>query len=75
MIKRESGPEPPPQQRALADAASAGRSITEIAYAAGFSDAAHFSRAFQQRFGTTPRAYRKRHSLAAGAPSMRVAGR
>lgn len=30
------------------------RSITEIAYAVGFSDAAHFSRAFRQRFGVSP---------------------
>ncbi|HEV8315310.1 MAG TPA: helix-turn-helix domain-containing protein, partial [Burkholderiaceae bacterium] len=52
-------------ERALAGAGSAGRTITEIAYAAGFSDAAHFSRAFQQRFGMTPRAYRRRHGLAA----------
>ena len=38
-------------------------------------DAAHFSRAFQQRFGTTPRAYRQRHGPAAGAPSIRATGR
>lgn len=58
-------------ESALADTRSAGRTITEIAYAAGFSDAAHFSRSFQQRFGMTPRAYRKRHGLAASPPSMR----
>ncbi len=35
-------------------AAGAGRSITEIAYAAGFSDLSYFSRAFRQRFGISP---------------------
>ena len=33
--------------------------VAEIAYAWGFSDSAHFSRAFKQEFGIAPRAYRE----------------
>jgi AraC family transcriptional activator of tynA and feaB len=36
------------------------RTIGEIAYQWGFSDVSHFSRAFKQRFGATPREWRKR---------------
>lgn len=39
----------------------ANRPIGEIAYSWGFSDVAHFSRAFKERFDMTPRAYRKMH--------------
>lgn len=42
----------------MADPAMAARSITEIAHLWGFSDSQHFSRAFKQRFGMTPRDYR-----------------
>lgn len=35
------------------------RSITEIAFDCGFSNAAHFSRSFRARFGECPRAYRR----------------
>jgi AraC-like DNA-binding protein len=34
------------------------RSITEIAFAWGFSSAAHFSRSFRERYGLAPRGYR-----------------
>ena len=34
-------------------------SITEICYRAGFNDSAHFSRAFREQYGQSPRAYRK----------------
>ena len=34
------------------------RSITEVAYGCGFSDASSFARAFRARFGLTPRALR-----------------
>lgn len=36
-----------------------GKSITEIAFACGFSNAAHFSRSFRARFGESPRAFRR----------------
>jgi len=42
----------------LADPAMAQHSITEIAHYWGFSDSQHFSRAFKNRFGSTPRGYR-----------------
>jgi AraC-like DNA-binding protein len=34
-----------------------GASLTDLAYELGFSDAAHFSRRFRERFGETPSAY------------------
>jgi AraC-like DNA-binding protein len=37
----------------------ADRSITEIAFDCGFSNAAHFSRSFRARFGECPRVYRR----------------
>jgi AraC-like DNA-binding protein len=37
----------------------ANRSITEIAFDCGFSNAAHFSRSFRARFGECPRTYRR----------------
>jgi AraC-like DNA-binding protein len=37
----------------------AGRPVGEIAYGRGFSDAAHFSRAFRERFGCSPREWRQ----------------
>jgi AraC-like DNA-binding protein len=46
-------------RRDLCDPALAGRSISEIAYACGFNDAAHFSRAFRARFGCAPRELRR----------------
>ena len=39
---------------ALREPEMACRSVTEIAYAWGFSDASHFSRAYKQRFGVAP---------------------
>jgi AraC-like DNA-binding protein len=39
-------------------------SIAEIAYAWGFNDATHFSRAFKQQYGTSPRGYRERDPAA-----------
>ncbi len=35
------------------------KSITEIAFSCGFSNAAHFSRSFRARFGEAPRVYRR----------------
>jgi len=42
----------------LADPSLAHRQISEIAYAWGFNDQSHFSRAFKDRFGLSPRDYR-----------------
>ncbi|MBO9604153.1 MAG: helix-turn-helix domain-containing protein [Novosphingobium sp.] len=43
----------------LSRAEFADRSITEIAFGCGFSNAAHFSHSFRCRFGQPPRAYRR----------------
>jgi AraC-like DNA-binding protein len=45
--------------RELASPVLQHRSIREIAYAWGFVELAHFSRAFSAQFGQSPRAYRK----------------
>lgn len=45
-------------RRDLCDPALAARSVSDIAFSWGFSDAAHFSRAFRARFGCPPRALR-----------------
>jgi len=42
----------------LSDPLSIDRTISEIAAAVGFLDAAHFSHRFSKRFGKSPRAYR-----------------
>ncbi len=44
---------------ALIDPAQVQRSVTEIALAWGFNNPAHFSRAFRQAFGQSPRALRR----------------
>lgn len=44
---------------ALRDPAQAGRSISQIAFSHGFSQAAHFSRAFRSRYGMTASAWRQ----------------
>jgi AraC-like DNA-binding protein len=45
-------------RRDLCDPAQRHRAITDIAFAAGFNDPSHFSRAYRARYGTTPRAAR-----------------
>lgn len=47
--------------RQIASPLWSGHTMTEIAFACGFNSAAHFTRAFRERFGTTPTGYRKRH--------------
>ena len=42
----------------------AGRSVSEIALAWGFSDLAHFSRAFRRHFGLAPKDARGKHAIA-----------
>ena len=45
-------------RRDLAAPACAWKSITEIAYSWGFSSSTHFSKAFREAFGTSPKGYR-----------------
>jgi AraC family transcriptional regulator, positive regulator of tynA and feaB len=47
--------------RALKDPTLQGVSIAEICYRWGFSDTAHFSRAFRRAYGAAPRDYRERY--------------
>jgi AraC-like DNA-binding protein len=47
----------------LADARLLDRSITEIAFARGFSDAAHFSHSFRKQFGISARTFRAQSAL------------
>lgn len=46
--------------------------LSQIAFAIGFSDQAHFTRSFKQHFGCTPSGYRDRQEgeteAAAGTP-------
>ena len=63
-------------QRAWADLSNptaAHRSISEIAYAYGFGDSAHFSRAFRHRFGLPPREFRQQEAERA-ASQLGIAG-
>ncbi|WP_326491987.1 helix-turn-helix domain-containing protein [Delftia tsuruhatensis] len=46
-------------RRELSDPRQAGRRVSEIAFAWGFNDAAHFARLFRQAFGASPRAWRQ----------------
>lgn len=45
--------------RQLTSSLRRGQTITDIAYAGGFNSTAHFSRAFRQHYGVTPRQYRE----------------
>jgi AraC-like DNA-binding protein len=54
-------------RQGLADPALGGASITQIGFAAGFSSAAHISRAFRDRYGTSPSAYRRSALAAPGS--------
>jgi AraC-like DNA-binding protein len=45
--------------RELADPALRAQTIGETAYRWGFNDLAHFSRAFRERFGCSPRQWRR----------------
>ena len=46
----------------LANPAEAHQSVSEIAFRCGFNDAAHFSRAFRDRYGLSPRAFRQQEA-------------
>lgn len=50
-------------------------SITDICFRWGFKDSAHFSRAFRERYGTSPRAYRKTVGAAVSSSMMLRIGR
>jgi AraC-like DNA-binding protein len=56
-------------QRDLCDPGLLGKSVSQLAFARGFNDAAHFSRAFRARFGCSPREFRARQI---GAPGPRT---
>ncbi len=43
----------------LRSAARAGHSVSDIAFGWGFNDLSHFSRAFKQKYGVSPRDYRR----------------
>jgi AraC family transcriptional regulator, positive regulator of tynA and feaB len=45
--------------RDLTDSGMQGRSISEIAFAVGFNDLSHFSRAYRARYGCSPRDTRR----------------
>lgn len=62
-------------RHALEDADQNTTSISEIAFACGFSDAAHFSRRFKARFGCSPSDYGSRAKAGAsvGAAASSVA--
>jgi AraC-like DNA-binding protein len=47
-------------RRALEDPGQSHRTITEIAFAWGFSDLSHFNRRFKAEYGSSPRDYRQR---------------
>jgi AraC-like DNA-binding protein len=46
-------------KRDLSDPALMARHVSDIAYAWGFNDLAHFSRIFKQKFGASPREWRE----------------
>lgn len=58
--------------RELREPASAKRTISDIAYAWGFNDQAHFSRAFRKHFGVSPRDVRRQLVHGAGAETQPV---
>lgn len=65
--------------RRIAGLSGAHRSLTDIAFEAGFNDLSHFSRRFKERYGMSPREFRdevRREALAApasaGAPGARA---
>jgi AraC-like DNA-binding protein len=51
----------------LLDPKSASRTVSEIAFAAGFEDPAHFTRAFRRRYQCAPSEWRRRADDPAGA--------
>ena len=60
-------------ERQLGDPAWRDRSIMEIAFAWGFNSAPHFARSFRDRFGDSPRGYR-RLRMGGCSPPEQVSG-
>src|SRR5258706_8781878 len=59
----------------LANPAEAHRSVSDIAFGCGFSDAAHFSRSFRDRFGMSPRAFRQQQAERASGLGVKTGQR
>jgi acetamidase/formamidase/AraC-like DNA-binding protein len=59
----------------LANAAEGHRSVSDIAFGCGFSNAAHFSRCFRDRFGLSPSAFRQRQAERLSDPGARAGQR
>ncbi|TWV44878.1 helix-turn-helix transcriptional regulator [Streptomyces misionensis] len=55
-------------ERAMFLLRESGRSVTDIAFAVGFTSPGTFSRTFRDIVGSSPRAYRK-EAVAAGVPT------
>jgi AraC-like DNA-binding protein len=55
--------------RMLTDVRFAERSITSVAFDAGFGDLSHFDRVFRRSYGATPSEVRAEHAVAAGTSS------
>jgi transcriptional regulator GlxA family with amidase domain len=51
-----------------------GRSVAEIAFAAGYNNLANFNRQFRRRTGLTPMAFRRSHGVT-GESVVRAGGR
>jgi acetamidase/formamidase/AraC-like DNA-binding protein len=56
----------------LANPTEAHRSVSDIAFGGGFSDAAHFSRSFRDRFGLSPTAFRQQEAERIAALGVRA---
>ena len=56
----------------LRDPRFGSNTVTQIAFAAGFEDAAHFTRAFKRRYRCTPREWRRRPVAAPAVAELRV---
>ncbi|MBU9224631.1 helix-turn-helix domain-containing protein [Burkholderia multivorans] len=59
-------------RRALEETAQPDRNLFDLAVACGFSSASHFGRAFRQRFGCSPRAWRNAHLITGRASDRTI---